>query len=102
MKTDSIAEIGIDDMGRLYIRPEKEKFTMIWRSAAEVHWDQKQNFLYSPKPREWTYLMWYQHIVQIVADEYRCSLIIDRDTNWVSIPEDLKQQIQTWEAIKIV
>jgi hypothetical protein len=94
MKTDSITEIGIDDIGRLYIKPENQKFTMIWRSATEVHWDEKNNFLYSPKPREWTYLMWYKHIISVVDSECLCKLLITPDTKWLLIPEDLKQEIK--------
>jgi hypothetical protein len=37
MKTDFIKEIKIDESGRLCIFPEKEKFALIYRSAAEVH-----------------------------------------------------------------
>ena len=48
MKTDFIKEIKIDESGRLCIFPEKEKFTLIYRSAAEVHWDNDHLFLYSP------------------------------------------------------
>ncbi|WP_316787692.1 hypothetical protein [Pedobacter frigoris] len=55
MKSDSITEIGIDSKERLYIIPENEQFTMIWRSASEVHWDENRLRLYSPKPREWSY-----------------------------------------------
>jgi hypothetical protein len=93
MKIDNITEIGIDDIGRLYIKPENKKFTMIWRSATEVHWDEKDNFLYSPKPREWTYLMWYKQIASAILNEYGCKLIITPDTRWISVPDDLKLQI---------
>lgn len=39
MTQDDIIEIGIDKSDRLYIKPKTEKFSMIYRSAAEVHWD---------------------------------------------------------------
>jgi hypothetical protein len=55
MTTDKIIEIGIDDQQRLYIKPEKQTFEYIYRTAAEVGWDNKERFLYSPKPREWSY-----------------------------------------------
>lgn len=50
MITDEIIEIGIDDLVRLYIKPKIQKFTLIYRTATEVHWDAKNGFLYSPKP----------------------------------------------------
>ena len=92
MKTDNIKEIRIDDLGRLCIFPEKEKFTMIYRSAAEVHWDNNDFFLYSPKPREWSYYDWYKQIINIV-NEYGCNLLLTNDTLYINIPDLLKQQI---------
>ncbi|MFM7895444.1 MAG: hypothetical protein ACKO8L_05815, partial [Flavobacterium sp.] len=60
MRFDEIIEIGIDELERLYIKPKKEKFTLIYRTATEVHWDNEKHFLYSPKPKDWTYLDWYK------------------------------------------
>jgi len=52
MTIDKILEIGIDHKERLFIKPGKERFTLIYRTASEVHWDSNGLFLYSPKPRE--------------------------------------------------
>jgi hypothetical protein len=93
MALDNIVEIGIDNQERLYIKPEIEKFTLIYRSATEVHWDNDSKFLFSPKPREWSYTDWYKHIVSVVLDEYRCKLKITSRTNWLNIPADLKREI---------
>ncbi len=95
MHIDNITEIGIDDSGRLYVKPEKEKITMIYRAAMEVHWDTKYEFLYSPKPREWTYLMWYKQIISAALDEYGCKLITTPNTKWISIPDELSQEISS-------
>ena len=92
MNSDNITEIGIDELGRLFIKPETKQFSYIWRSATEVHWD-NNGFLYSPKPREWTYFMWYKQILFAIKDEYGCSLLITSNTKWFSVPEDLKQEI---------
>ena len=92
MTTDKIIEVGIDDMERLYIKPEKEKFTLIWRSATGVHWDNK-GFLYSPKPREWTYFDWYGEIVSVIETDCNCKLILTNQTQWSNVPKELKQQI---------
>lgn len=93
MTTDNIEAIGIDEIGQLFIKPEKERFVLIWRSATEVHWDDKRTCLFSPKPREWSYLDWYKHIIGVVKDECGCKLIVTSNTNWLSIPDDLQQQI---------
>ena len=93
MKIDNIIEIGIDNMERLYIKPEQTKFTLIYRTATEVHWDNKSLFLYSPKPKDWTYLQWYKHIIN-VAEDCNCKLIITEKTKWKNIPEELKSEIR--------
>lgn len=93
MTTDKILEIGIDEKERLYIRPENERFTMIYRSAAEVHWDSDGEFLYSPKPREWSYFDWFRQIVDVVQSEYGCKLLLTDQTLWINIPDQLREQI---------
>jgi hypothetical protein len=95
IRYDKIVEIGIDNSSRLYIIPYTEQFTMIWRSAAEVHWDIDRNCLYSPKPREWSYCQWYHHIVDLVKDEYSCELFITEDTKWINISGRLINEIQS-------
>jgi hypothetical protein len=93
MNEDHILEIGINSSGQLYFKPEKERFTMIWRSATEVHWNEKEHLLYSPKPREWSYLDWYKHIVSVIQDEYECILKVNTNTIWTHVPDNLKEQI---------
>lgn len=92
-KTDVIVEIGIDHLDRLFIIPAHQQFNYIYRSAAEVGWDDKGNFLFSPKPREWSYLVWYKHIVTIVKTEYGCTLFINPQTLFSNISDELKDQI---------
>ncbi|WP_426667222.1 hypothetical protein ACPPVU_14450 [Mucilaginibacter sp. McL0603] len=93
MKNDGIKEVAIDDSGRLCIFPETEKFTYIYRTATEVHWDNKDMFLYSPKPREWSYLDWYKHIINVVKNECYCNLSLTKNTLFTNIPEILKKEI---------
>ena len=93
MSQDNIVEISIDTNDRLCIKPEREKFEMIYRSATEVHWDNNEYFLYSPKPREWTYLHWYKHIITTILNEYNCKLTITTKTKWTSISKELKEKI---------
>ncbi len=93
MKFDYITEIGIDEMERLYIKPHKEHFSLVWRIATEVHWDDKGLFLYSLKPKEWSYLTWYKHIVGVAETGVNCKLLLTPETKWINIPEELKNQI---------
>ena len=91
---DNISEVGIDDKQRLYVRPEKQTFEYIYRAAAEVGWDNKENFLFSPKPREWTYFEWYRQIIMATKGEYGCQLVLKDKTQWTNIPNELKDQIR--------
>jgi len=95
--TDTITDIMIDNAGKLCMKPESEQFTLIYRSATEVHWDNEKKRLYSPEPREWTYLMWYQHIVTVIQTEYRCDLRITSETNWFFVSDHLKNDIIDWD-----
>ena len=97
MITDNVHEIGIDNLGRLYIKPKTERFTLICRTATEIHWDNEQLFLYAPKPREWSYFDWYIHIVGVVENECNCKLILTGDTIWVNISKEFKNQIEDFK-----
>ena len=95
MKTDAIVEIGIDATGQLFVRPATQKFLHIWRDAAEVHWDEKGGFLFSPKPRDWSYFDWYRHIIEVAknGDGGGCILEVNGATVRTHIPPALQQQI---------
>lgn len=94
MRNDKISKIEIDESGRLVITPDTEKFTMIYRSASEVHWDDKINSLYSPKPRKLSYLDWYKHIISIIVSECNCRLLITDSTKWINVPDEMKCEIK--------
>lgn len=90
---DDILEIGIDNWERLYILPDRMRFQYIYRSATEVHWDDNIGVLYSPKPREWSYLDWYKHMINVVQTEYEIDLKLTKNTRWVNIAPNLQDQI---------
>ena len=92
-RLDEIIEVGIDENERLFIKPKNESFTLIYRTSTEVHWDGKGFFLYSPKPREWSYYDWYRHITNVTEKECNCKLMLTPRTTWTNIPYDLKKQI---------
>ena len=94
MENDSILEIGINDKEGLYIKPSLAKFPYMYREAIEVHWDEKEKYLYGPKPRKWSYLDWYNQI-QSGANIQSFNLLITKETKWVNIPEKLKSQIMS-------
>ncbi|MGJ1431134.1 hypothetical protein ACR79M_06120 [Sphingobacterium spiritivorum] len=101
MTIERILEIGIDDKKRLFITPDKERFISIYRTASEVHWDNKGLFLYSPKPREWTYLDWFRQITSVAETECNCKLVLTDQTLWTNIPEELKQEMIAHQKVTI-
>ena len=93
MKTDCIEYIEIDGEQRLHIKPELEKFTLIYRTATEVHWDNKKMTLYSPRPRDWSYLDWFNHIIRVSENECSVTLKLTNKTEWINIPLELINEI---------
>lgn len=99
VRQDSITQIEIDESGKLHVKPELEKFTLIYRTATEVHWDENKLTLYSPKPREWNYLEWFLHITKVAKTECSTELKLTDKTKWINIPDELKNEImksQQW------
>lgn len=92
-RQDEVIEVGIDKNERLFIRPKNERFTLIYRTATEVHWDEKELYLYSPKPREWSYYDWFRHIIDVADKECNCKLVLTHRTIWTNIENELKKQI---------
>lgn len=93
MQIDRIAEIRIDEAGRLCVSPETADFAFIYRSAMEVHWEPNGRFLYSPLPRKWTYVQWFQQILDAAMSEYGYSLVLSENTLWNNIHPELKEAI---------
>ena len=93
IKQDRILVVKIDELGKLHIKPEVEIFSMIQRTATEVHWNIDKLTLYSPKPRDWNYLDWYLHIINVVKKECFVNLNLTSDTEWINIPNELKIDI---------
>ena len=96
MKNDTIAEIGIDNQGRLYIVPAVQKFRYIWREAMEVHWEERRSRLYGAELKNyegsWGYLEWFHQIIK-AAMEQGINLSITEGTKWLDISSNLKNDI---------
>jgi hypothetical protein len=52
MVENQIVEVGIDQDGKLYVRPEEQTFSYIYRAAMGVGWDPLRRALFAPKARE--------------------------------------------------
>jgi hypothetical protein len=69
MEYDEVVEIGIDSEERLYLVPKTKEFPFIYREAKEVSWGAERKCLYSPKPKEWSYIRWYNQIVLAAKEQ---------------------------------
>jgi hypothetical protein len=94
MEHDNIKSIEIDVEGRLHIITENVAFPMIYRAAVGINWNPDKHSLYSPKPREWTYLLWYNHILDVIEKEGFCKLELGEKTTWVNVPDELRKKIK--------
>ena len=92
MKTDLIDEVGIDQKGRLYVRPRDCTFPFIYREGMEVNWDADNGHLYGPPPRTWDYIRWYRQII-LAASNQGVVLNHHPETAWSSVPEALRNEI---------
>jgi hypothetical protein len=91
-KPDLIKRVEIDQEGRLCVYPVSLEFPYIYREAKEVHWDVKSCFLYSPHPKQWTYVDWFFHILK-VAKDVDASLYISEATEWLHVPDEIRDEI---------
>jgi hypothetical protein len=95
MDMDTIAEIGIDDKGRLYVLPQTQAFPYIYREAMEVHWDITSRYLYAPPPprAQLATPIWWCLQILAAAKEQGCVLHIAQETKWKNISPQLKEEI---------
>jgi Integron Cassette Protein Hfx_Cass5 len=98
MVEDQIVEVGIDQDGKLYVRPGEQTFSYIYRAAMGVGWDSLRRALFAPKAREWSYLDWFRQILAAAADEYGVRLRIGAATTWSDVPDLLRSQIERDQA----
>jgi len=95
MQTVEVAEISIREDGRLLIRPREanDGYQSVYRAAAEVSWDPALACFVCPKPREWSYLQWFQHARDAIRSELGCELKITGRTSWTNVPNVLRDEI---------
>ncbi|MEM9997465.1 MAG: hypothetical protein AAF809_07155 [Bacteroidota bacterium] len=91
---EAIAEVGIDEQRRLYLKPTTLTFTHIYREAAGIRWDRELGCLYSQVPQKWTYLQWFQRIAEVT--KHVCGWEFTPSTKWANIPDDVRQDMEVW------
>ena len=96
MTADAIAEVGIDDRGRLYVAPATHTFPYIYREAMEVHWDAQCGYLHSPPaPRaELASPAWWFRQILAAAEEQGCQLRLGPQTRWHNVSKHTREEIE--------
>lgn len=95
MNTEIISRVEILDSGELILILESggdAGYQHIYREAAEVYWDKELKGFKSPKPRQWSYLEKYLHIVKVAGN---CSILLSLNSNaeFQNVPENIKDEI---------
>ena len=93
MNKEKIIVVGIDVQGRIFVKPESKSFPYIYRAAMEVNWDEDKKVLFSPQPREWSYQNWFEQIINAVKNECNTILIVDENTHWENVNQNIKEDI---------
>jgi len=93
--TDFIAQVSIDDVGRLRIAPRTQSFPAIQKVYDDIMWDAERHDLCPAKRHEWGCLRWCRHIIKGVASSYGCTLALHPETHWVDVPSRLKSDIES-------
>ena len=95
MKPVPLAKVELDGKGRLLLYPAGERYDYIYRAAAGVTWEPQGQFLHFGDPRGLTYPVCFQQIISVVASEYGHHLALSKHTEWINVPADLRNAIET-------
>jgi hypothetical protein len=92
-----VAEISVDDDGRLLIRPweANDAYQYVYRAAAQISWDPAIACFVCPKPREWSYTRWFRHARDAIRSELGCDFEITDRTAWTNVPDVLRDEISS-------
>jgi hypothetical protein len=67
------------------VKPNKESFDMIYRSAMGVKWNKEGSYLFYTKSVKWSLFQWYEQIIKAVISEYETLLTITDETIYENI-----------------
>ena len=93
-----IARVSVANDGRLRVYPALppgETFEFIYRAARRVRWDSGRGALWPATPHGGSYSRQLQTIVEAVADEYGCDLVLTHETDWQDVPPEVRRAIST-------
>jgi len=89
-----IEKISQNKEGILFIKPKGYSFSMIYRSAMGVQWDENTKSLYHNPTKDWDAIQWYKQILSAVKSEYGAELKVCSKTIYENIDEKTKTVIK--------
>lgn len=99
MTDENIEEIAIDASGGLIVRPERSSFSDLYQAGAfGFRWDDATAALASPKPKEWSYLNWFEHMLAVIANNYGTALKTAYSTKWTSVPAGVREELEAFST----
>jgi hypothetical protein len=94
MRVEDIAEVGLDDERRVFVRPASGDFEHIYRAAMEIYWDRSAGRLSHPARKGWSPVQWFRQILAAMAEEYGVRLELTDRTVWSNVSVDLRSQFE--------
>ena len=95
-----IEEIGLDDQGRLFVRPSAasaDEFTQIYRAGMSIRWNGGLRALHAYESARWDAIDVYRRIFAAALDEYGIQLRVTPGTAWTRIPADIRKETETFD-----
>lgn len=95
MRDELISEVTVDDAGRMLLKPASTLFDDLHTAGAwGFRWDEPTQSLAIPRPKEWTYRDWFEHVVKIIASQYGVHLRVGAQTQWTAVPLPVREEIE--------
>lgn len=91
---EEISQIGIDEQNRLFLKTKERSFSMIYRLAKGINWDNELKRLITSPIKEWSKYKWYLHILNTIYNECNIELIPTRKTEYINLDRKSINQIK--------
>lgn len=95
MKTCEVAELRIDQRGRLLVIPVDfdPRRPFIYRAASSVRWEESSNAFVAAAPEKWEYGALLSHTFHEVQGELGETLRVTARTRWTNVSRELELEL---------
>ena len=97
MRVCNVAEIEIDQHGRLLVLPAgiDPGRQFIYRTASGIRWEESSNAFVAAAPENWEHGKFLAHLLHEVRGELGESLRITDQTRWVNLAPEIRRALST-------